>query len=379
MNYDFSEKESSLFKDLSERIGSLAASHPIEEGGAPEKEKSIRSLLSLLAETPYLQLGMSQVEGMNGRLSLMGAMEVFSAISPSVHLSVEASTRLFGGAVADWGSEKQRERWLFPLMKGDILGALALSETAAGTEDEVLATNGEKQGDDALNVNGAKEFVINAPIADWIAVAGICEGSPALFVLERNTDGLEFSPPLETTGYEGTPIAGLRLLDCRLPMDQVLFPPEGERMTEYLRMREDFILLGASIGLCKAGFETARDFAKSHKSGGKPLIAQQKVGFKLAEMLTLLQTSELLAFRTAWSLDADPAGTRELLFCAKVFCTEAAERIASEAVKIMGGRGCVFGNPADRALRCAKFCQIAGTPIETARIAVGDSALGYRE
>lgn len=149
-------------------------------------------------------------------------------------------------------------------------------------------------------------------------------------------------------------------------------------MPKILRQWEDQVLLGASLGLSKTAFESARDYAKSHKSGGKPIIAYQEVGFKLAEMLTLFQTAQLLAYRTAWNLDTAAAEADELVDCAKVFCTEAAEQIASEALKILGGAGFTAGNPVEQAYRCAKYGQIAGTSTEIARVNIGDAALGYR-
>ena len=95
--------------------------------------------------------------------------------------------------------------------------------------------------------------------------------------------------------------------------------------------------------------------------------------------LTMLQTAQLLAYRTAWTLENVPNEAYELMLSAKVFCTEAAEQICSEAMKILGGSGYISGNRAELAYRCAKFGQIAGTSTEIARVKIGDAALGYRK
>ena len=97
-----------------------------------------------------------------------------------------------------------------------------------------------------------------------------------------------------------------------------------------------------------------------------------------AVTLPLFQTAQLLAYRTAWKLEIAAADADELVDCAKVFCTEAAEEIASEALKILGGAGFTSGNQAEQAYRCAKYGQIAGTSTEIARVKIGDAALGYR-
>jgi alkylation response protein AidB-like acyl-CoA dehydrogenase len=136
--------------------------------------------------------------------------------------------------------------------------------------------------------------------------------------------------------------------------------------------------LGASLGLMKTAFESARAYAKSHKTGGKPIIAFQEIGFKLSEMLTLFQTSQLFAYRTAWTTEKDPKEAESLTLCAKVFCTESAEQVASEAMKILGGAGYIAGNAVEQSFRCAKYGQIAGTSTEIARVKIGDTALGLR-
>ncbi|MFW5901983.1 MAG: acyl-CoA dehydrogenase family protein [Thermodesulfobacteriota bacterium] len=377
MNYDFTEQEVTFFAGLTEKISPLAAGRALDQSAAAASADGLREVLARLAQTPYLRLGIEPVEGLNGELSLMGAMEVLASISPSAYLSVEASTRLFGRAVNAWGSPEQKARFLEPLLEGAAIGALGLSEATLNIKNEPLKTRGEKQGD-AFVVSGAKQYVINAPLADWIAVAGTCEGAPALFLVEKETPGLSVDPPLATLGYEGAAIAGAALENCRIPQSQAIFAEERTSMPKILRQWEDQVLLGASLGLSKTAFESARDYAKSHKSGGKPIIAYQEVGFKLAEMLTLFQTAQLLAYRTAWNLDTAAAEADELVDCAKVFCTEAAEQIASEALKILGGAGFTAGNPVEQAYRCAKYGQIAGTSTEIARVNIGDAALGYR-
>jgi alkylation response protein AidB-like acyl-CoA dehydrogenase len=128
----------------------------------------------------------------------------------------------------------------------------------------------------------------------------------------------------------------------------------------------------------KAAFEEAKAHAKTHRSGGKPIIAYQEVGFKLSEMLTQLQTAELLAYRTAWSAENGAEDVESLLLCAKVFCAEAAENVTGAALQILSGKGYFGQSVSERAYRCAKYTQIAGTSTEIARVRIGDEALGYK-
>lgn len=378
MNYDFTEAELTFFADVEKKIDALGGVEQLETRDPSGGTQHISRVMETLAKTPYLKLGIEPVEGLNGNLSLMGAMEVFAGISPSACLSIEASARLFARAVSLWGTREQKERFLAPLLEGKTIGALALPEVSMNIENEPLAASGQKKGQHVI-VNGAKKCVINAPVADWIAVAGLFGEKYALFVVGKDTAGLMIEPGLETAGYQGTPISGISLEDCEIPPEHVILPPDGTKMPETLRTAENQILLGASLGLSKTAFDAAREHAKSHHTGGKPIIAYQEIGFKLADMLTMLQTSRLLAYRTAWTLETDPGQAEELILCAKVFCAETCEQICSEALKILGADGYISGNRAERAYRCAKYGQVAGTSTEIARVRIGDAALGYRK
>jgi alkylation response protein AidB-like acyl-CoA dehydrogenase len=108
------------------------------------------------------------------------------------------------------------------------------------------------------------------------------------------------------------------------------------------------------------------------------VIAYQEVGFKLSEMLTLYQTAQLLAYRAVWTMATQPKEGASLIWCAKVFSTEAAERVAGEALRILAGQGYRFGSASESAYRAAKWTQISGVSTEIARVRIGDHALGYR-
>lgn len=378
MNYDFTEAELKFFKDVEKNMDALGEIEKLETRAPSGGTSHIFRVMETLANTPYFKLGIEPVEGLNGFVSLMGAMEILCGISPSACLSVEASARLFARAVSLWGTGEQKGRFLAPVFEGKAIGALALPEDSMNIENQPLSASGEKKDRDVA-VNGSKKYVINAPVADWIAVAGLLDEKYALFIVEKDTAGLMIDPSLETSGYQGAPISGITLEDCQIPSEHVIIPPAGSRMPEIMRTAENLIYLGASLGLSKTGFDAARHYAKSHHTGGKPIIAYQEIGFKLAEMLTLLQTSQLLAYRAAWALETASAEADELILCAKVFCSEACEQICSEGLKILGGEGYISGNRAERAYRCAKYGQIAGTSTEIARVRLGDAALGYRK
>lgn len=376
MNYDFSDKEFTLFIEIHTLISQWAKDNNLENSDSDLSEHQIRQALDLLSQTAYSELGLYKTDkknANNGLLTLMGAMEVIGAISPSLLLSVETSTRIFGRILSTWGTDSQKENLLAPLMDGRLIGAVGLSEDAINVENDALMTTGVIDGDHAT-VSGRKQYVINAPMADWFAVAGLVDGKEALFLVAKDTPGLAVGERVATMGYQGAAISSIILSGCEIPASQVIYP--GRAMLGTLRHWENQVLIGASLGLMKAAFESAKNYAKTHKTGGKPIIAYQKIGFKLSEMLTLFQASQLFAYKAAWAEHSDPKDVESFTWCAKVFCTESAEQVTAKAMRILGGAGFTSGNSVEQSFRCSEYGLFAGTSTEISRVKIGDNALG---
>jgi len=376
MNYDFSEKEQAFFAVVDECVTGFAEKAGPQYRDREAAAKALRQALQQLASSGYTQIGCGA--GDVGTQTLVAAMETVAAAAPSLFLGVEMSCRMFGRLLETWArTPVLKDDVLAQIREGRAVGAVALSEAAMNTENQPLETSGTRDGQQVV-VNGMKSFVVNGPLADWIAVAGQFEEKAALFIIAGNTPGLTLGERLVTSGYEGAAICGLTLEACRIPETQVIAGLDSREMLSRLRLWENQIMMGASLGALKAAFETARDFAKTHKTGGKPAIAYQAVAFKLSEMMTLYQTAQLFAYRAAWTYDTQPKEAESLTWCAKVFCTEASEKVASYALQILSGEGFLAGNPAEKAYRNAKLGQICGTSTEIARVKIGDQALGFK-
>lgn len=376
MNFDFSDEEKAIFSQVNEVMAAFAAERDLESGDPSMVRRHLVQALSALAPPGYLKIGLAgDGAPVSGTLALMGAMEQMAGVSPSIFLSVEMSTRLFGRILTLGNPSETSTELLHRLTAGQVVGAVALSESAMNVENDPLATSGTRDGN-RIVVSGTKSYVVNGPMADWFAVVGLLDDRTVVFLLEKETPGLTLGKRIATMGYNGTAICGLDLDACPVPEDRIIGPFEPSRCLDSLKLWENQILIAAALGMMKGSFETARDHAKTHRSGGKPIIAYQEVGFKLAEMLTLYQTAQLYAYRAAWMADDDPKGAGVLTLCAKVFCTEAAETVAGGALQILSGAGYRSGGAAERAYRCAKYGQIAGISTEIARVRVGDAALG---
>ncbi len=374
MNFDFEEKETALRKGIIDLFTSdaKAALELLRNCDNAGIKNILSQWLHNLGELGYLELGQEQELNC---VELVTSQETLAAISPSLFISVEVSTRIFGKLIATFGTPEQKTEILPALKQGRIMGTVALSEETMSVENNPFQTEGIAR-DNGYVVSGEKKHVINGPIADWIAVAGTIGDKVSFFLIRSGSEGLSIGKRISTLGYEETTISTLSLSNCPASKDRVIDHPDGGKILRAVRRWEDQVLTSASLGSMRRAFDTALGYAKTHESGGKPIIAYQEIGFKLAEMLTLLQTSQLLAYRAAWMDSAQGRERDTLVHCAKVFCTESAERIASDALQILGGRGYVRDNPAEEGYRDAKWLQIAGTSSEISRMKIADSILG---
>ncbi len=217
--------------------------------------------------------------------------------------------------------------------------------------------------------------MVNAPIADWIAVAGKTNDRLGFFLLKAGAEGLSVGRRLRTLGYDGVTFSPLSLQNCPVSSGSCLGPFEDDEPLRKARSWEDEILTAASLGVMRSALNSASEYARAHRSGGKPIIAYQEISFKLAEMLTLLQTAQLLAYRAAWMAETGDGEAELLGRCAKVFCAESAERVTSASMQILGQHGYLRGHPAEEGFRNAKYLQIAGTSTEISRVRIGDGVL----
>jgi alkylation response protein AidB-like acyl-CoA dehydrogenase len=377
MNFDIEDSH----KALQEKIKDLfspdykAALDSLENRDNDQIRETTLNCLNRLGHAGYLTLGL---EDGKDNVGLLAAQEALANISTSLFLTVEVSTRIFGQFIAVYGTSEQKAQILPNLKHGQCIGAVALSEGGMSIENNSFTTTGTPV-DGGFRVSGSMDHVVNAPIADWIAVAGKVSGKGekgvAFFLINKESEGLSIGQRHTTLGYNGAAISPISLQNCFVPSKWTIGPFEDEVSLKTVRTWEDEILTAASLGLMQRSFDVASSHSKGHVSGGKPIIAYQEVAFKLAEMLTLFQTAQLLAYRAVWMTQTGDREAAILAHTAKVFCTESAEEVASNALQILGGYGYLHGNPAEESYRNAKYLQIAGTSSEISRMKIGDGVL----
>lgn len=375
MNFDWTPEELETKKSVESLFdeASLAELQLLEEADTGELKRITGNWLRRLAEIGYLGLRI-EPSIRSAAPRLLAGQEELARASGSLFLAVETTARLFGGLVSVFGDDGQVRELLEPLNRGDIIGAVAVSEPAELADRDGFLTVGRFDGDGYV-VNGKKSFVTNGPIADYIAVFGEVDGRTAVFLVHPDLPGVAIGPRLRMLGFDGLVVSSLELNGVQLPGSSVLGPFDDRRPLEFLRNTEDMVLAGASVGLMERTVSETLAHARTHGRGGKPIFAHQEIRFKLAEMLTLSQSSRLLTHRAGWLFSVSDPEALTIVHCAKVFAAEAAEKVASMAMQIMAGRGYCRGNMIERGYREAKYAAIAGTTSELARMSIANDLL----
>jgi alkylation response protein AidB-like acyl-CoA dehydrogenase len=310
------------------------------------------------------------------------AGEELARVCPSTYLAAASSAIAFGRAVKRFGTDAQLQRYLPLLVAGEAVGALACTETEAGSDLGGMATTAEKR-DERWILNGEKDLVTNAPIADlflvlaWTDRGAGPERGMTLFLVDRSAEGLTIGRPAETMGLRGAPTAWIRLENCAVSGDAML---GGEAGTGWGRMQallEEIKLalsvLGVGVGL--ACMDESTRHAKAKKAFGKPIGLFEGVGAKLAIMFTLNDLGRMMTLRAAWALERnDPEGP-VLASCAKLFTSEAAGKIADLAMQVHGGHGYIKGAAVERLYRDARFAQLAWGTSEMQRAFIAKESL----
>jgi len=378
MNFDFSEKEREKKSALSGWLGKEFPEPfpPLDRNRLEEwtkdflhKAASLDFLLTtgndpaLCRETPYSEMLLSVLLG-----------EELARFTPSLALSLETSCRLFGWLLARYGDEDQRRRYLLPLQQGTLLGTVALAESSANFPDTGVRTEGRKK-DGVFLLRGKKTLVVNAPLADCLAVSGVTDEGRAFFLLPRRSPGLAYEGPLDTLGFQHLFLAHLSLDDCQVAATDVIGPFADDQPFHELSLRQQLILACVSLGILEKALFGAQKRAGEKRENGKPLRAQQEIGFKLAEMFTLYQTAQWLLYRAAWMLENTIPEAEITVQAAKVFITEAAEEVARSAMQIAAGEGFLSGNELEACFRDARFGPVSGETSEVLRMRIAEACL----
>ena len=289
------------------------------------------------------------------------AVEEISAVDPSVGVLVDVQNTLCVNALLRWGTGEQKKRYL-PTMAVDTVGAYALSEAASGSDAFALQARAEKRGAEYV-LNGQKLWITNAREAGlFIIFATLDLGAGykgiTAFLVEKRFPGFVVGKKEDKLGIRASSTCELILDDCRVPEGNVLGEPGKGYKIAIETLNEGRIGIGAQmLGLAQGAWDYAVKYAQERKQFGKPIAEFQAVQFALAEMATDIEATRLLVYNAARLKDAKLDYVREAAM-AKYFASQAAERVASQAVEVYGGYGFVKDYPVEKYYRDAKIGKI---------------------
>ena len=313
--------------------------------------------LGLLGMTVPEELGGAGADYVSYALALM---EVASGDgSVSTVMSVHNSP--FNNILERFGSPDQQERILRPAARGDFIGAFALTESNAGSDASALRSRAVRKGDRYV-INGSKEFITSGKIAGWTIIFAAMEGQGksgiTAFITPTDAAGYHVAKVEEKLGQRASDTCALRFEDLEIPEENRIGEEgQGYRIALSALEAGRIGIASQSVGMAQAAFDLAVAYANERQSFGKTLIGHQGVAFRLAELRTTLEAAKQLVLNAARLKDAGQPCLTEAAM-AKLFASEAAEKIVSGALQTFGGYGYVTDLPVERIYRDMRVCQI---------------------
>ena len=334
---------------------------------ATERDRTGETPRGLLAEMGALGfMGMTIPEEWGGAgadtVAYVLAMEEIAGGDGGVSTVMSVNNSPVAAALHGYGSTEQKERFLKPLARGEINAAFSLTEPQAGSDASNLKTRAEKRGNKYV-LNGAKQFITSGETADinlMFAVTDPAAGKRGIsaFIVPTDTPGYKAVRKEEKLGQRSSDTCALILEDMEATPD-LLVGQEGEGYRIALANLEAgrIGVAAQAIGMARAAYEHAVAYAKERVSFGKPIIEHQAVAFRLADMATQIEAAHQLALNVARLKDAGLPCLKEAAM-AKLFASEMAERVCSDAIQIHGGYGYLQDFPVERIWRDVRVCKI---------------------
>lgn len=303
------------------------------------------------------------------------AVEEISRASASVGLSFGAHGNLCINQIFRWGNEAQKQKYLPKLVSGEHLGALAMSETGAGSDVVSMKLKAEKKGDTYI-LNGGKFWITNGPSADVLVVYAKTEPEAksrgiTAFLIEKDFKGFSCAQKLDKLGHRGSETGELVFEDCEVPEENVMGPlNQGVEVLMSGLDYERAVLAAWPLGIMQACLDTVLPYVHQREQFGQSIGTFQLIQGKLADMYTRLSASRAYVYAVNQACDRGET-TRKDAAAAILFAAENATQCALDAIQLMGGNGYVNDNPVGRYLRDAKLAEIGAGTSEIRRMLIG--------
>ena len=306
-------------------------------------------------------------------------IEEISKVDPSIGLSVAAHNSLCTNHILTFGNEVQKKKWIPKLATAEWIGAWGLTEHNTGSDAAGMSTTAVKEGDTWV-LNGAKNFITHGKSGD-IAVVVVRTGEKGdshgmtAFVVEKGTPGFSSGKKENKLGMRASETAELVFDNCKIP-DSNRLGGVGEGFVQSMKILDGGrISIGAlSLGISKGAYEAALKYSKERVQFGKPISQFQGISFKLADMATEIEASELLLHKAAF-LKNEGRNVTKLGAMAKMYASEVCVKVANEAVQIHGGYGFTKDFPVEKFYRDSKLCTIGEGTTEIQKVVIARKIL----
>ncbi len=311
-----------------------------------------------------------------GYLAHCVAMEEISRASASVGLSYGAHSNLCVNQIHRWGTPEQKRRYLPPLVSGEHVGSLAMSEPGAGSDVVSLRLRADKKGNDRYVLNGSKMWITNGHYADTLVV--YAKTDPAAgprgitaFLIEKDFKGFRPAQKLDKLGMRGSPTSELVFEDCEVPAENVLGKVgEGVKVLMSGLDYERVVLSGGPLGIMQAAMDIVLPYVHDRRQFDQPIGEFQLVQAKIADMYTEMNASRAYVYAVARACDRGQT-TRQDAAGAILYSAERATRVALDAIQLLGGNGYINEYATGRLLRDAKLYEIGAGTSEIRRMLIG--------
>ena len=310
-------------------------------------------------------------------MSLVLSLEEIAAGDGATSTIVSVQNSLPCGITLRYGSQIQKEEWLRPLAKGEKLGCFCLTEPHMGSDASAITTRADRDGDHYV-LNGVKQFITSGKYADVAIVLAVTDKSAgkrgiSCFLVPTNTAGYIVARIEEKMGQRASDTAQILFENCRIPVT-CLVGQEGEGYKIALSNLEAgrIGIAAQAVGMARAALDASIKYAKDRVTFGVPIIEHQAVNFRLADMATQLDAARLMVWRAAMLKDAGKPCLTEASM-AKLFASEVAEKVCTDAIQIHGGYGYVSDFPVERIYRDVRVCQIYEGASDIQRLVIGRS------
>ncbi|WP_066296650.1 acyl-CoA dehydrogenase [Bacillus sp. FJAT-29937] len=302
------------------------------------------------------------------------AINELSKVSATIGVILSVHTSVGTNPILYFGTEEQKQKYIPKLASGEYLGAFCLTEPSAGSDAGSLKSKAVKKGDHYV-INGSKVFITNGGEADVYIVFALTNpelGSRGIsaFIVEKDTPGLVIGKDEKKMGLHGSRTLQLSFEDMRVPLENLL-GEEGHGFKIALANLEvgRIGIAAQALGIAEAALEAAAEYAKERVQFGKPIAAQQGIGFKLADMATAVEASKLLIYRAADLRERGIKCGMEASM-AKLFASKTAVDVTTEAIQVFGGYGYTEDYPVERYFRDAKITEIYEGTSEIQRLVI---------